>query len=181
VPIRAPAVRQRQRSLTVHYGHPGVFVYAGHQSIERLREQGYDAVMLPAISSIDCMFTDLGFDPAWDGRRIHEATRFLTRNRIPDTCFGLILLQVGSVGDAGFSSKGFDGRNLPVLSSYLEKFYGPDYEVVVYQAAQFAISNPVVRIVKIKDLAPGARVGVSTLYVPPLQRAATDRNVRSLF
>src|SRR5262249_8059359 len=64
----------------------------------------------------------------------------------------------GGIGwDAGFSSKGFDGRNLPVLSSYLEKFYGPDYEVVVYQAAQFAISNPVVRIVKIKDLAPGER------------------------
>ena len=88
----------------------------------------------------------------------------------------------GGIGwDAGFSSKGFDGRNLPVLSSYLEKFYGPDYEVVVYQAAQFAISNPVVRIVKIKDLAPGARVGVSTLYVPPLQRAATDREMCARF
>jgi len=166
---------------TVFYGHPGVFVYAGHKAIERLREDGYEAWMLPAVSSLDCMFSDLGIDPAWDGCHIFEATQFLTRARRPDVNVGLILLQVGALGDAGFKSRGFDGRYVPILVSYLEKFYDGNHELVVYQAAQFSVSKPLIRIVRLKDLAAGADVGVCTVYVPPIERAQVDKEMVQRF
>src|SRR5689334_15248601 len=57
------SVRGGQRTCVVLYGHPGVFAYPGHLAIERARDEGYPATMLPAVSAEDCLFADLGIDP----------------------------------------------------------------------------------------------------------------------
>src|SRR5215218_7809673 len=40
-------VREGMTTCLACYGHPGVFVYPSHESIRRLRSEGYEAKMLP--------------------------------------------------------------------------------------------------------------------------------------
>ena len=98
--------------------------------------------MLPAISSLDCLFADVGFDPSRHSCQIVEATDLLARAKKPDITASVIIFQVGCVGDLGYNSRGYDRRNVPVLAEYLSKFYGEDYEVILYEAAQYPICQP---------------------------------------
>jgi uncharacterized protein YabN with tetrapyrrole methylase and pyrophosphatase domain len=163
-------VREGLKVCVVFYGHPGIFVYPSHESIKRARSEGFDAKMLPAISSLDCMFADLGIDPA-AGCQMFEATDLLLRKRRLDTSASLIVWQVACVGDFGFNFKGYDGRNLPVLIEVLQESYGPEYEVIVYEASQYSICEPVIKNIRLSELTPKALTGISTLYVPPKEKA----------
>src|SRR5581483_1776435 len=71
------AVREGQRVCAVFYGHPGIFVQPSHMAIERSRAEGYHAIMLPGISSEDCLVADLGVDLSQSGYHSYEATNFL--------------------------------------------------------------------------------------------------------
>ncbi|NGO41279.1 SAM-dependent methyltransferase [Streptomyces ureilyticus] len=162
-------VREGQRVCAVFYGHPGVFVNASHDAVRLLRTEGYEARMLPAVSAADCLFADLGIDPAATGCRMYEATDFLAAGRAADPTASLILWQVGVVGAPGFSLSGTGHPWLPDLVSRLEQTYGPDFEVVVYEAAQFTVSAPRVDRVPLRELCDTPLSGISTLYVPPAE------------
>src|SRR6185437_714602 len=58
----AQAVYEGSRVVAVFYGHPGVFVQPSPLAIQRLRVEGYEATMLPGISTEDCLISDLGVD-----------------------------------------------------------------------------------------------------------------------
>src|SRR5687767_8680723 len=99
--ILAP-VRQGRRVCVALYGHPGIFVYASHVAIARARREGHEARMLPAVSSLDCLFADLGVDAA-HGCQMYDATDLLLRQRPVDTTAMLIVWMIGGVGDPGYS------------------------------------------------------------------------------
>ena len=71
-------VREGLKTCVALYGHPGVFAWPAHEAIRRARAEGYDAKMLPAVSAEDCLFADVGIDPAVDrlpvlrGHRFHD-------------------------------------------------------------------------------------------------------------
>jgi hypothetical protein len=135
---------------------------------------GYNAYMLPAISSLDCLFADVGFDPSRHSCQIVEATDLLVRNRIPDVTASVILFQIGCVGDLGYNSRGYDRRNVPLLAEYLSSFYGHDFEAILYEAAQYPVCKPKVRRVKLGELAESKPTGISTLYIPPATLRSRD-------
>jgi hypothetical protein len=135
--------------------------------------------MLPAISSLDCLFADVGFDPSRHSCQIVEATDMLARARKPDTTASVIIFQVGCVGDLGYNSRGYDRRNVPILSEYLSSFYGEDYEVIIYEAAQYPICNPKIKLIKIKDLADAKPTGLTTMYIPPKSLPPRDEKMIS--
>jgi uncharacterized protein YabN with tetrapyrrole methylase and pyrophosphatase domain len=163
-------VREGQRVCVVYYGHPGIFVNPSHRSIKIARAEGYSAKMLPAVSSLDCLFSDLGFDPS-SGCQMFEATDLLLRRRELDVSAHTLLWQVAATGELGFSYKGFDGKNIPTLVEYLLRLYPADHEVVIYEAAQYHVCDPVIIKSTIAELAAGQRVsGIATLYIPPLKR-----------
>src|ERR1700691_513144 len=56
----------------VFYGHPGIFVWPSYRAIQLARKEGHRAYMLPAVSSLDCLFADVGFDPSRHGCQILE-------------------------------------------------------------------------------------------------------------
>ena len=58
------AVRGGASVCAAFYGHPGIFVTPSHDAVRRARAEGYPARMLPAVSAVDCLFADLGVDPA---------------------------------------------------------------------------------------------------------------------
>ena len=65
-------VRAGKNVCVAFYGHPGVFAWAPHEAIRIARKEGYFAHMEPGISSEDCLYADLGIDPATFGCQHYE-------------------------------------------------------------------------------------------------------------
>jgi len=171
-------VRAGERVCAVYYGHPGIFVYPSHQSVQKAQAEGYHACMLPAVSSLDCLFADLAIDPA-SGCQIFEATDLLLRGRSIDPTMLVIIWQIGCVGDMGFNSKGYDGRNLPTLVEELARVYEPNQVVTVYEAAQYWVCDPVVKKVRLADLQTCGVTWISTLVIYPATAAAVRASMVS--
>jgi Tetrapyrrole (Corrin/Porphyrin) Methylases len=172
------SLRQGLNVVGVFYGHPGVFVSPSHRAIAIARQEGHVALMLPAVSALDCLFADLGIDPSRPGCQILEATDVVLRRRPLMVDAHVIIFQVGSVGDAGFNFSGYTNRYLPILIRYLQDSYGNDYEVIHYIAAQFPIARPVVERLQLScfDESSNAKkiTGISTFYLPPKTHPTLD-------
>jgi hypothetical protein len=170
-------VREGLRVCAVFYGHPGVFVYSSHEAIRRARSEGYAATMLPAISASDCLFADLGLDPARTGLQSYEATDFVVHGRHLDPTAAVLLWQAGGVGDLGYPPQNATPERRQVLVDALCRWYPPDHEVVLYEASPYPVLSPVVRSLRLKDLVATVIPPLATLYVPPARRP--ERDVRA--
>jgi uncharacterized protein YabN with tetrapyrrole methylase and pyrophosphatase domain len=169
-------VRAGLHVCLVVYGHPGVFAYATHESIRRARSESYDARMLPAISAEDCLFADVGVDPADFGCQSYEATDFLVHDRVIDSTASLVLWQVGVVGTTSHVVQ-CDDSGLSVLIDVLVARYGAHHEVVLYLASAHPIVPPMVRRLAVQDLRTVDVPKMATLYVPPLRRPRLNRQM----
>lgn len=169
-------VRGGLRVCAVFYGHPGVFVYPSHESIRIAREEGYRAVMLPGISAEDCLYADLGVDPAAHGCLSYEATDFLLSEHKLDPSCSVILWQVDCVGDPAYHEHGYDGRHVPLLVETLMKFYEQDHTGSLYTAPMLGIGRSKVHPVQLGCLAEELRAnpGFGTLYIPPAAPPSID-------
>jgi precorrin-2 methylase len=175
--ILAP-LRAGRHVCAAFYGHPAVFVYPGGKAITRAREEGFRAFMLPGISSLDCLWCDLGIDPAAAGCQIYPATEFVLQRRLPDTAAALILLQINVIGQAAHLEEP-DWSRLPALVDYLHEFYPAEHEVIGYEATPFPVMPPVVVRAPLAALATaGLRPGM-TLVVPPAEEATADPTMAS--
>lgn len=171
-------VRRGLRVCAVFYGHPGVFVYPSHRAIDQARKEGFQAWMAPAVSAEDCLFADLGVDPARSGCQSYEATNFLARQRIVDPCAGLILWQLGVIGDSSVRDPATCNKEgVAALIDVLSESHGPDHQVVVFRAAQWPICKPHIEPVAISDLLQADITALSTLYVPPKGNPPRDREM----
>jgi hypothetical protein len=65
-------------------------------------------------------------------------------------------------------------EGLDVLVETLAKAYGPDHEVVVYEAAQYPVCVPVIEVVPLRRIHEAHVTPIATLYVPPQGKAAPD-------
>ncbi len=163
------------RVCAVFYGHPGVFVRPSHASIRQALEEGFEARMLPGISAEDCLFADLGFDPAVRGCQTFEATDFLLRKPRFDPVCHVILWQIGVIGDATYSSEGnYREDGLPVLREELLKHYPASHEIFVYAASQFSIAKPIIQRMPLEELGRSTIPTIATLYVPPHGEGVSD-------
>jgi hypothetical protein len=168
-------VRAGREVCAAFYGHPGVFVNPGHEAIRRARAEGYRARMLPGVSALDCLVTDLGIDPAVTGLQSYEATDFIVHRRRPDTAATLVLWQIGVVGELGYAT-GPRRENLALVVDRLARAYPREHEVIVYEASPYPlVADPFVLRLPLEELT-GARVPLlATLVVPPARKPRRDR------
>jgi uncharacterized protein YabN with tetrapyrrole methylase and pyrophosphatase domain len=166
-------VRHENRVCAAFYGHPGVFAYPSHEAVRRARIEGFQAKLLPAISTEDCLFADLDIDPAIGGCQSFEATDFLVHKRKFDTSSHLVLWQIGVIGESGYKQN-FEVNNIDVLVDYLKQFYEPDHEVVVYRASQITICEPLIIKSELGKLSKAIVSPIATLYVRPRGPALPD-------
>jgi hypothetical protein len=130
--------------------------------------------MLPGVSAEDCLFADLGLDPAPHGCQSFEATDFLLSDRRIDTRSSLILWQIGLTGHFDFRVT-YSRRGLQLLTGRLQQLYTPDHVVILYEAPVYAICRPTVALVALRALSDDPRVTPhSTLYIPPLSQATPE-------
>jgi hypothetical protein len=170
-------VRTGLHACVALYGHPGVFAFPSHESIRRARAEGYPARMLPAISAEDCLFADLGVDPAVNGCQSFEATDFLLHRRVVDTSSQLVLWQIGVLGDWTYRTNGYDLRAFPLLVELLSELYGPLHEGFIYEAAVLPGLAPSITRIAMSSLSPEWVTAGSTLYVPPARQTILNRPV----
>jgi uncharacterized protein YabN with tetrapyrrole methylase and pyrophosphatase domain len=163
------AVRAGKDVCFVSYGHPGVFGDPMHAAVRQARAEGYDAHMLPAISSEDCLFADLGIDPASAGCQTFEATDFLIYGRAFDPHAALILLQIGVIAESTHKDRAelWNPAGLRVLTEKLLERYPPDHVVTVYEAPTYAVCEPSMQRIELDRLSEASITAISTLYVPP--------------
>jgi hypothetical protein len=173
-------VRAGKRTCVAFYGHPGVFAYPAHEAIRRARAEGYGARMLPGVSAEDCLFADLGVDPAVNGCHSIEASDFLVHEKAIDTSCALVLWQIGVVGDWTYRSQGYELGAFPLLVAKLMQLYGGWHEVTVYEAATLPGLEPKIIRIALEHLTPAYVTAGTTLYVPPARLKSLDRNYASL-
>jgi len=177
--ILAPALAG-ERVVVALYGHPGIFVSPSHEAMRRARAAGIATSMLPAVSTEDCLFADLGVDPGERGCQSFEATDFLLRRRRFDTTSSLVLWQIGGIGVSDFREEALWNRpGLELLARELGRHYPPEHEVVVYEAVPFPTLPPVIVRVALAALSTAPVTVRSTLYVPPLPDRPSDPEMRA--
>ncbi len=145
-------VRAGKNVCGAFYGHPGVFAWAPHQSIEEARAEGYAAHMEPGISAEDCLYADLGIDPGRYGCQHYEASQLMLYQRRLDPSAYLILWQVGIVGDLSYARLATGVGHRKLLVELLVKDYPPDHVVTVYEAATLGIGAPRIERIALRDL-----------------------------
>lgn len=174
-------VRAGRQVCAVFYGHPGVFADVPHRVVRKAREEGIPARMEPGISAEACLYADLGIDPGHRGVQSMEATHFLFYDRQPDTAGLVLLWQVALSGDLTCTRLHAEREGLQALVDKLLRWYPPDHEVILYEAAQLPISEPRAERMPLRDLPAAAYEEYTTLVVPPLGdlREDPDRAGRS--
>jgi hypothetical protein len=160
----------------VFYGHPGVLVQPAREILRRARALNLDVMMLPAVSSEDCLFADLGIDPGDGGFQSFEATDFLVCGRQPDVTCQLLLWQIGVIGQPLHLRDGAGNTASPkalrMLQERLAEFYGPAHEVVLYQAPLYVICLPRLHRLPLAELSDSPIPHYASLFVPRLHKAS---------
>lgn len=167
-------VRQGLQVCVVYYGHPGIFVTSAHVAIRQARQEGYIAWLLPGVSAEDCLLADLALDPAIHGLQSFEATSFVLQKRQVDIMSNLILWQIGTIGVLRYYQDITITNGLRVLTEYLVDFYGPDHEVILYEASLYPTIPPFIQRLPLAQLPVVSVTRMSTLYVPPKTKAPFD-------
>ena len=134
------------------------------------RADGLRVVIVPGVSTEDCLFPDLAIDPLRDGVQIYAATGFLARGRVPDLNVGLVLRLAGCAEDLSHNAS---------LIEVLAGQYGKEHEAILYEPARYAVCEPLIQRCRIGDLAGIAVSAYTSLYVPPKGDASGDPEVHA--
>ena len=160
----------------VSYGLPGVFGYPMHEAVRRATKDGFQARMLPGISSEDCLFADIGIDPGEYGCQTFEATDFLLFDRIFDPSSILILLQVGLIGYVDLQHF-IPAPGLRVLTERLLTVYPCEHELFLYIASNHEIISHDIVKATLSELHATDVTPLTTMYIPPLCRRKVNHHV----
>ena len=158
----------------VFYGHPTVFADSALDAVKQIKEQGGNAVVLPAISAQDCLYSDLEIDPGNQGCFSIEATELVLFERNIDIYSHVLLWQVANFGrvDTNKSNK------LSVLIDYLCSFYQPDKLLCLYEAPSLPTQPARIEWIKLINLNSSELNATTTIYIPPLNQKII--NIESL-
>lgn len=172
-------VHAGRRVCAAFYGHPGVFAQVAHDAIDRARSEGFDAHMQPGISAEDCLYADLGIDPGRTGCQHFEATQFLCCDRQLDPAAWLVLWQVASVGDRGFTRNATGRAYRQLLVDKLARTYPARHDVVLYETPTLATASPRIQHLPLERLVDAELHMHTTLAVPPALPLRVDLAMRA--
>ncbi len=167
-------VRAGRQVCAVFYGHPGVFADVPHRVIRKARAEGIPARMEPGISAEACLYADLGIDPGHRGVQSMEATHFLVYDRRPDTAGLVLLWQVALSGDLTCTRLHAEREGVQALVDKLLRWYPPEHEVILYEAARLPIETPRAERLRLCDLPSAHYEEYTTLVLPPLDELRDD-------
>ncbi len=167
-------VRAGKHVCAVFYGHPGVFADVPHRVVRKARAEGFPARMEPGISAEACLYADLNLDPGHRGAQSLEATHFLVYDRQLDPAGLVLLWQVALSGDLSCTRLHSEPEGLQALVDKLLRWYPPEHEVILYEAARLPIETPRIDRLALRDLPTAHYEEYTTLVIPPLGELRAD-------
>lgn len=168
---------KRKVLCVLFYGHPTIFAESALNAVKKIKATNGDAIILPGISTFDCLCSDLEIDPGNKGCLTIDATELLLYEREIDINAHVILWQVANLGMYTINQT----SKIPVLFEYLNRFYTPDHPACLYEAAQVPMEKPRIEQIKLKDLVNSKINSTTTLYLPPAhQKKISDKYLQLL-
>lgn len=161
----------------VFYGHPTVFADSALNAVRQIKKDGGEAIILPAVSAQDCLFSDLEIDPGDQGCFSIEATELVLFERSIDVHAHLILWQVANFGRVD----GKKAKKLSILKDYLWGYYLPDYAICLYEAPILPSLHSRVEWVPLSSLDESDINPITTVYIPPIEKKTISCHYLSLF
>jgi hypothetical protein len=119
----------------------------------------------------------LNIDPARSGCQSYEATQFLIHKKKIDITSSLILWQIDVVGNMTYTQKNNKLKKLQILVDALLKYYSPNQTIIIYEASQYAICEPIIKRTTLSKLIDEDVSPISTLYIPPAESATADEKI----
>jgi precorrin-6B methylase 1 len=149
-------------------GHPLIFDSVSQTLLAAGPALGWNVQVVPAISCIDTILAEVGYDPA-NGLLVYEA-HALVRQALPlIPTFATLLLQPSAFGsDATHYSTSWS-PNLAPLRDHLLRFYQPTYPCAFVRSVSLHGGPGQIYWIELGNMtsAPFDAVAGSTLYVPP--------------
>jgi len=150
----------------VFYGHPTVFADSALNAVKQIKKDGGEAIILPAISAQDCLFSDLEIDPGDQGCFSIEATELVIFERNIDVHAHMILWQVANFGRID----GKKANQISILKDYLCGYYPPDYSICLYEAPALPPLPPRIEWIPLSNLDESDINPITTVYIPPIEK-----------
>jgi hypothetical protein len=142
------------------YGNAAVANDATHAAVRRAKMEGFDAEILPGISSLDCLFCDLPFEVTKPGCQIATAVRYIACPQAFSRSLPLILL-MGAYTDSKTEKPG----GIEQLAEVLEYLYGRFHKIIIYQASM-PPHEQIVREIPLYRLTQITLGTAYTLFIP---------------
>ncbi|WP_131782768.1 SAM-dependent methyltransferase [Legionella gresilensis] len=167
---------QVKNLCVIFYGHPTVFAQSGLDAVKQIKKEKGNAIILPAVTAMDCLFSDLEIDPGQHGCFTIDATELLIYERTLDVHGHLIIWQIANLGraDTQITSK------ISVLQNYLEKYYSPTHPICIYEAALLPTHKPRTDWHQVAELGLLNINPLSTLYLPPTEQKKISQDYLAL-
>lgn len=160
----------------VFYGHPTFFADSALNAVRKIKKDGGEAIILPAISAQDCLFSDLEIDPGEQGCFSIEATELVLFERYIDVRAHLILWQVANFG----RTDGKKTNNLSILKNYIRGYYPADYSICLYEAPSLPTCSPKIEWIQLCNLELSVISSITTIYIPPIEKKAISNKYLKL-
>ncbi|SFD60205.1 SAM-dependent methyltransferase [Streptomyces aidingensis] len=153
-------------------GNPLVLVTPSQLILAEAERRGIPVDVVPGVSALDTVWSDLRFDPGPDGALMFEATSLLLRRYPLVPTVPLFLWQVNTVETSLYSTHKNRPERFARLRKYLEQFYPSDHRTRLVHSASFPFTRPEIADIPISELGILAEVATSQhiLYVPPVHR-----------
>ncbi len=173
-----------ESTCVVFYGHPCIFAQSALAACHELyKSKTHKIEILPSISALDCLYSDLKINPASHGCQSYEATDFLLYDRSLDTEAHLILWQFGLLGMTKHDRSKSKIRLYQLMKKKLLSLYNKHHKIIIYEATQYPTFEPQISEYTISDIHANMPLNkLSTVYIPPLtgDRKIANAEVLSL-
>lgn len=178
--------QQYTRTCFITYGHPFFLSSSALKIAKKAKNEIEDTevLVMPGISSLDCLFCDLMVDPGDIGIQAYEATDFLLYNRTFVTSSHLVLWQIGVTGrqevirDKDMLISPTFRKGISLIQSKLLKKYPSKHPILLYVAPQYPSQNCSIVETTIDSLTEHNVHRLSTAYIPPSSSNEIDNDLK---
>ena len=156
----------------VVYGHPLLLSNSVGYLLKQVDRDRVNVLLLPAISSLDCLLCDLEVDPLYGCFSI-DATELIYKNKMLDNTNHLILWQIGMINNSDTDSHSESITGLSSLQNLLLLYYDANHDCVFYEASILPHIPPKITRTTLANMHLMSVTRITSLYVP----AVTITNV----
>jgi Tetrapyrrole (Corrin/Porphyrin) Methylases len=140
----------------------------------KARERRLEVQVVPGLSQIDTIISDIGLDVGMFGVQVFDARRFVQRGLRPNPSVPLVLLQVGGFAMSTAGVNGASPEGYAPLAVYLAKFYPADQAVTLINSGPGGVARGTVTLERFSELLPNISPA-SSLFIDAV-RANTRTN-----